>query len=151
VGVWVLPAGATEFKPGTGTVFVLPGQALPAACTARGVTGPTVAASWMDFLGKPQGNSDESTSGVVAPDGRRVYTDVYADLSGGQAPVSGSTVPGAIPGSCGTPITAATSLPNSAAMARAPGLPAAGGAGLVVATLFGLVARRRRRRGLELE
>jgi hypothetical protein len=151
VGVWVLPAGATEFTPGTGTVYLFAGRALPAACTARGVTPSGSPASWMDFLGKPQATSDESTAGVISGDGRRVYTDVYADLGGGQPPVSGITVPGALPGTCGTPITPATSLPNTAPA----GVPAAAAAGVLLGLGIGLAAfvavQGWRRRRLELE
>jgi hypothetical protein len=103
VGVWVLPPGASAFTPGTGSVYVLAGQSLPAPCIARGVTVTAPARSWMDYLGKAEAGNDESTAGVLT-NARKVYTDVFADISGGQAPQAGNSVPGQVPGSCGAPL-----------------------------------------------
>jgi hypothetical protein len=98
----------------------------------------------MDFLGKPEATSDESTAGVVTDGGRLVYTDVYADLAGGQAPVTGSSIPGAIPGSCGTPVSPA-SLPNTSDAGSPGGSSAAAATTAVLAGLLPAWAWRRRR------
>jgi hypothetical protein len=80
VGMWVLPAGATSFAPGSG--FIIAVRGINGFGNAR-VTSHGV---FMDFDGRPQAGPDINTRGmlVVGPRGSvmRYFVDPYIVLTG---------------------------------------------------------------------
>jgi hypothetical protein len=80
VGMWVLPAGASSFAPGTGFIVALSG------ISGFGSARVTYHGVFMDFDGRPQSAPDINTRGmlVTGPHGSvmRYFVDPYAVLGG---------------------------------------------------------------------
>ena len=73
VGVWVLPAGVTEFARGVGKIYRLRASAL----------GPIRrSAHWMDFRGQANDLPSMQTRGIRLGRKRRIWIDVFPDTTG---------------------------------------------------------------------
>ncbi len=73
IGVWVLPAGVTEFRRGVGTIYRLRDSGFGRA--RRGLR-------WLDVRGQPQAASSMQTRGIIRGRRRRVWVDVFPDTTG---------------------------------------------------------------------
>ncbi|MGI8608018.1 MAG: hypothetical protein ACR2MY_02135 [Candidatus Dormibacteria bacterium] len=126
VGIWVLPAGVTDFAPGVGTVVALPG------IQAFGSMPVGAHGQFIDFDGRVQSAPSIDTRGmrVSGVAGTTYFVDVYPQLAG------------AAPGPATLAVKAnATAPPNSNAQSRSS-LPATGtamprGGGWLLLVLLG--------------
>ncbi len=73
IGVWVLPAGVTEFQRGVGKIYRLRDSAF-----GRGRR----TLHWLDVRGQPQTAAGMQTRGIMRGRRRRVWVDVFPDTTG---------------------------------------------------------------------